>query len=375
VTAARRLPEWLERMREMSVSAVAAELGRSVAPPRGASGGHVYGCPACSADRRHTKAGDKRGAIGIAQNGRGWRCFQCDAAGDAIDFVACALRGRKLSDLGDAGKAEVRDWCQRWLRLDGSGVHRRPAPSPPPPEPRREPVYPPADEVEALWSACVPVCDVPEVRAWLDSKRIDAISISDADMARALPSSASLPRWARTREGSWLASNHRLVVPMVDASGVVRSLRARRLSPGDPKSVAAGLYHCAGLVLACGLARQVLAYGKAPEWWEGPLRFEVAEGEKKWLLRMFCYSDANERAPAFIGVESGSWTAQLAARIPDGSEIFIATDPDETGARYATAIVQTFSERIRARTISIELRDEHEIDVAPGGQYKVRVSR
>lgn len=356
--SARTTAEWLERMRDVNVLAVAAGLGRDVQAPRGASGGSIYGCPACNADRRHTQTSDKRGAVGIERSGHGWRCFQCDASGDALDFAAYALRTKRFGELGDAAKAEVREWCQRWLGLDSSSStpHAKLI-TPPAARPEPEPTYPPADEVAALWGACVRVVDVPSVRTWLDSKRIDAITVADADLARALPDGVHLPAWAAVGSRSWLASGHRLIAPMVDARGVMRSVLARRVLDGDgPKSGAARGFQRVGLVLACGLARQVLVAGKVPEWWgKAELRIVVVEGEKKLLMRSTLFSDANEHAPAVIAVESGSWRPEHAARIPDGSAVFIATDPDEAGARYATTIVQSFASRIAAKAVRVEL--------------------
>lgn len=349
--------EWLERMSQVRVIDVAAQLGHSVQPPRGSNGGVVYGCPACGAERRHTKTADRRGSVGIASNGRGWQCFQCDAAGDAADFAAYALRGRRFGELGDDDRLEVRGWCQRWLSLDspGGSMPRRDAP---PATPSPAPTYPPPAEVEALWSACVPVLDVPCVCAWLEAKRVGPIAVTDMDLARALPDGAQLPPWAALGPRSWLASGHRLVVPMVDVRGEVRSVLARRVVEDDsPKSVAPNGYARRGLVLACGLGRQVLASGKHPGWWgDAVLRIEVCEGEKKWLQRTVRFGDANEHAPVVIGIESGSWLPKHAARIPDSSVIYIATDPDDAGARYATTIVQSLEQRIRARAVRVELQ-------------------
>lgn len=378
---ARTTPEWLDRMRGARVLDMAHELGKPTAPARGASGGSVYGCPACGAERRHSKTSDKRGAVGIRVDGLGWRCFQCDASGDALDFVAMALRGSKLAELGDAGRQDVREWCQRWLGLDvgSSSASPRPKPlarpvAPPAPSPRPEPTYPPLNEVTALWGSCVRVDSVPEVRAWLEAKRIDPTAVADMDLARAIPASARLPSWAAFRGMGWHQAGYRIVVPLVDAHGAVRSIRARHVFGGAPKSLAPSGYQAVGLVFACPLARQVLSSGALPEWWpEGtPLRIEVAEGEKKWLMRATLAGDAHELAPACIAVESGAWTAEHAARIPDGAEVFVASDPDEAGARYATVIVQSFAERIRSGAVRVELRAEHELHAA-NGQLEVRV--
>lgn len=378
---ARAMPEWIERMRERGVLEVAAELGFETSAPRGASGGSVYGCPACNADRRHTKSKDKRGAIGVEREGGGWRCFQCDASGDALHFVAFALRGSRFAELGDSAKAEVRDWCCKWLGLERSTSTftarsippRSSGPAVAPPRAEPEPRYPPLNEVTSFWSACVRVDAVPEVRDWLESKRIDPIAVADRDLARAIPHGLRVPDWASIKHVAWGHGGYRLVAQLVDAHGVVRSIRARHVFGGTPKSVAPVGYHSGRLLFACGLARQVLATGNVPEWWNGPaLRFEIAEGEKKWLLRATLNRVDNEFAPAYIAVESGSWKAEHAARIPKGSEILIVTDPDTQGAKYATEIVQSFAERIRSGAVRVELRSEHELHIK-NGQLEVRV--
>lgn len=354
---ARTRAEWLDRMRAANVLEVATALGLESRAPRGANGGVVYGCPACGAERRHTRTADRRGSVGIASNGRGWQCFQCDARGDATDFVSYTLRSKRFGELDNAARVEVREWCQRWLGL-GSSNGSRPVP---PSATRSEPLptYPPAGEVAALWGACGPVLDVSCVRDWLVAKHIDPIAVADADLARALPDGVALPSWAALGARSWLVSGHRLVVPMVDARGVMRSVLARKVIDVDgPKSVAPSGYGRGGLVLACGLGRQVLAAGKLPEWWgDTALRIEVCEGEKKFLMRTARFGDANEYAPAVIGIESGSWTSEHAARIPDSSGIYIATDPDEAGARYATTIIQSLEQRVRSKAVRVELRD------------------
>lgn len=369
---------WLERMRGVGVISVAKRLGIDVQPARGSSGGS-FRCPACNAERRHTKTNDKRAAAGVRNDGLGWRCFQCDVSGDALDLVAYALRGKRLPELVDSGRAEVREWCEGWLGLDHSVLAPPTAAADRAPEPPKPPRYPPLDEVRALWDSCLPVVDVPEVAQWLSSKRVDPHSVADADLARALHCGVRLPRWARFRAddqrfSDWHAGGYLLIAQLVDASGVVRSVLARSVQTGqEPKSRAASGFERRHLVLACALARQVLALGTKPAWWpeDVPLRFEIAEGEKKWLIRSTLRDP--EHSPACIGIESGSWTPELAARIPDGSSLFVATDPNDAGAKYATTILRSLQARIEARTLRLELHPCFQLVVQKDGPaVKVR---
>jgi len=95
--------------------------------------------------------------------------------------------------------------------------------------------------------------------------------------------------------------------------------------------------------MADPLARLLLA-GEVPFWWS---RREVviSEGLPDFLSWATNYSDADTDAPAVFGVTSGSWTPELAARIPDGCRVLIATHLDKAGDRYAEKITATFQSR------------------------------
>jgi hypothetical protein len=78
--------------------------------------------------------------------------------------------------------------------------------------------------------------------------------------------------------------------------------------------------------------------------WDGRVVF--TEGGKDFLTwatregRVSC-----GRAYAVFGVWQGAWTAELAARIPDGERVIIRTDQNEAGDRYAAAIADTLGAR------------------------------
>jgi len=359
------MAEWVERMRTVTVQAVAAELGVEATVR---SNRWSAPCPACNAAKRHTKSRDKRGAVGVRSDGSGWRCFQCDEAGDALDFVAWHVGGGRFRELPEHRKLEVRGWCSAWLGLGGPSHVAPLRPSTPPlpaAEPEPPPNYPPAGEVAALWAACVRVDAHADVSRWLYDRRIVAADVADRDLARALPPDVhprDLPAWAR-----WWLPDHELVVQLVDAHGVVRSAVGRSLRPNPELKTAPPFVHGAptfqkgGLVFACGLARQVLARGQPPEWWPSDVQLQlyVTEGEKKWCMRSTVCGDSDEYAPAAIGVGSGSWTEEMAARIPDGSVVYVTTDHNEAGANYATKIVRSLCNR---SAIQIVLRPGYSLE-------------
>lgn len=353
---------WLDAARDLPVAAVAEAF--ALEPGRPASGHPTFACPACGAETRHSKSHDHRGAVGLTRDGLGWRCHQCSAGGDALDLVAHAVGGARLRDLAQADRDRVRvRLLDAFPEVDDSGTgSTRPRPAPQRARGAREtptPSYPPPDELAGLWAASRPVTADAEVSSYLESRALEPTTIADADLARALSRDHDGPGWARCGSRPWGETGHRLLVQLVDAAGVPRSLIARSTDPKAlRKSLAPSGFERRGLVLAGSLARQVLETGGRPSWWEDvPLRVVICEGEVDWLtwatrvVEQGRYPPGQE--PACIGIEAGAWTAATAARIPDGAVVFVDTDRDEQGEKYAAAIVATFADRLRAGRVRV----------------------
>src|SRR5690606_13913176 len=240
----------------------------------------------------------------------------------ALELVAAA---RGLSTKGNgfvetlrdeaslAGLRHVLDALDEQERAKGRTVTPRPvrvaAPSPPVAIPPRSPIptpsYPDRAEVAALWGACVPVLDDAEAADVLRSRGLSPEAVELHDLARALPHGCPLPRWARSREGSWLESGHRLVLPVFDEHGELRSLRAWRVPEGaPPKRLPPAGHKAGGLVLANALGRMMLETGARPSWWPDGHPFDVVitEGEPDLIARACWHSDADELAPAVLGI-------------------------------------------------------------------------
>ncbi|MGD9549000.1 MAG: hypothetical protein AB7V45_15830 [Candidatus Krumholzibacteriia bacterium] len=190
---------------------------------------------------------------------------------------------------------------------------------------------------------------VPEATAWFAHRfgPDAAWSVQQADLwdlARVIPAGIRLPRWARSQGGPWTHSGHRIVFRLWDHTGHAASLRARAIDATvSPKSLAPAGYSVKGLVLADPLAQQLLG-GVCPTWWQ-PRQVIIAEGEPDWLLWALRQSEADEQGPAVLGIESGAWSQQIAARIPTGSSVVIRTHHDEPGERYAQQIAASLHGR------------------------------
>lgn len=366
---------WIDQIGRQHCRAVAAELGLEVQKPRGASGGS-FECPACGAKRRHPTRKDPRLAVGVRPAGDGWRCYQCDVSGDQLHLVALKLEGRRWNELADDAKGRVREWVTSWLRLGGAEAPATAAALAHDGDPLvagedAPPEYPAPDEVARFWDAGRSILVDGRVCSWIaDARGLPVKAVARADLMRALRYGQPCPKWAvkvlRADEPDeervpWSKTAYRAIFPLYDASGALRSVLARFVGTPKfenvPKSRAPIGFQRRGLVLADKAGRELLAGEPSAL----PRRVVIAEGE----MDMIAFS---VRAPAqrpateatrrelvcVLGIVSGSWTAELAARIPDGSTVLIATHDDGGGEKYAAAITKTLLERMKAGAIRAE---------------------
>jgi hypothetical protein len=312
------------------------------------AGGCVIRCVAPGHDDRTPSL-----SVRLAPDGTIWcRCHGCGWRGDALSLVAVThrldvrrdwrevfRRGAELAGRYDLLPAIGRPGERRHTRRPETEPPRRIIP------PAHETEYPPPHEVAELLAATGRVTDDVDVRSMLERRGLDAERVDDLGLARVLPTSVRLPRWARLGGRPWPENGYRLVLPVVDSSGQVRSVRAWRITDGDtPKRTAPRGHRVGGLVLACPAARAMLAGER--DGLPSQLRIIVAEGEPDFLTWASRFSDADENAPVVIALTgSGSWSPELAARIPDGARVAIRTDPDKAGDDYAATIARALASR------------------------------
>jgi KaiC/GvpD/RAD55 family RecA-like ATPase len=367
-------------------------------PGRQAGGGLLIRCPAHG--ERHPSCSIRRGKDGTIQV----RCFSCGFKGDALSLVATArgldrnrqfaqvlaeaaylagyplaappdgsgtrqvvppapsraapmanvaapgshVRGRLQGDGPRGARGDgPRDGSLHGdgangprgsgPRGDGSGNHGREIPV-------EGPDYPDELEVAGLWAACGTVEGDEPARAYLTSRAIDCAKVAALDLARVLPAGAEGPSWARYRGKPWGAAGFRLLIPMFDAQGVLRSLRAWHFDPQEdvPKRVAPAGKSVAGLVMACPRARELLRTGRTPT--SAPIDVVVAEGEPDFLTHATRTDEAS--APAVLGVVASGWSSAVADRLADNVRVVIRTHRDAAGDRYAADVRSSLAGRV-----------------------------
>lgn len=331
----------------------------------------------------------RRGEVRAWCAGRGW----CEPAPplSPLGMVAAELFGV----LPPKGDPRWREAGRELKRREAAGEAPRPAPAVEPPPvvrpPRREngarnanenPATerppPPLEELAALWAACRPL-NGPGCAAvagdWLREVRgLDLDAVAALDLVRVLPDVYPWPGWIPwlgMERGAWLAL-YRLAAPMYDAAGELRAIRFRavnhvheldpdadpprlrwRVLPVERKALAPRGARLAGLVLAdpwgLALLRGAREVDGVP--WDGAVL--VAEGEIDLCAATSSAGRFRGGATfAAFAVVAGSWTAELAARIPDGARVTIATDADDAGDKYAEAVRASLAGRCKVRRMA-----------------------
>lgn len=272
-------------------------------------------------------------SVTVGQDGTvRFKCFACDASGDALGLIAAAKGLNIATDFARVvDEAAALTGYVDWQAVEQT---RRELPKPKPPK-QLSP-----DEVDAFWSSLSPVLDDEEVCQWLrEDRALDPEAIELWDLARVLPAGASAPPWAP----SWGSRGHRLILQTWNAHGLLSGVRGRYVGKG--KALAPFGVSSKGLMLADGLGVQLLQAGQWPEWCTRQMLI-VTEGEPDFLTWATRFSDADEQAPAVWGIPgSGAWTKEIGDRVPSGSQVVIRTDDDEQGNKYAAEILSQLSGR------------------------------
>ncbi len=285
------------------------------------------------------------------------KCFACDFTGDALTLIGVAkgldLRRSFREVLAEACRIAGRQDLLDELERGPGGAPRAPVPNVPsvPAVEKVERGYPAAAEVSALWTASQACAEDPQASAMLAARGIDPGAVDRAQLARCFRRDIArdrLPRWASYQGQTWRDTGHRLLLRVFDADGAWRSVRAWRVGEGSsPKRLPPGGFKAAGLVLA-NVAAQAMLRGEPTT-----RRVVITEGEPDFVVRALA-----TRHDPVIGIGSGSWSDEFAARIPYGAEVIVRTHRDRAGDGYAVKVLE--SVRHRAQVYRLVIDEEGE---------------
>lgn len=260
------------------------------------------------------------------------RCHGCEWTGDALSLVA-VVRG--LDSRRDFRRVleEAASLCG--YDLGGTSPPPTPVRRPPPPPPRGRP---PLAEVESFWNACSPVTSTAhasQVALFLSRRRIFAPALAEIDLLRCAPLEHEWPAWWPAR---W-SPTWRLVTRAYEPDGTLASVHARAVVDGaSPKT--RWPYDCRadGLLFADRLGVELLR-GDAANF----DRVLVVEG----LTDLAAAAQlAVGKRVAILGITSGSAPALAKIRWPSGVPVWVGTDDDGPGERYARAVESSVPKRI-----------------------------
>jgi hypothetical protein len=306
-------PEWIERAAAVPLAEVLAALGITLGRELALSR-----CPACG--WRASGKDNRKCRLRSPAGEWIWHCFACGQGGDGIQAVRLVHRG-DWSAVRDFYNSH--GWCGTTPRTVPVAPVMAPSILPPP----TGVAWPSAQSVLLFSRLLVPAVQDEGVMAWLRYRlgdRDDAARRA-SHFVMALPLGAVGPEWARIGSRTWADAGYRAIFGLWDGDGVLRSVRARRVSRGaGPKAVPATGCKAGGLVLANPAAVAMLRREGRPQ------VVRIVEGEPRFLVH--CLS-----GDAVLGIYSGSWTPQHAAAVPTGATVIVETDADDrngAGDRY-----------------------------------------
>lgn len=329
--------DWFEESKASASTAdVAAALGMIVRRNR-------FGpCPVCNEDVKG------RGIVRV--KGPVWLCSRCPAKGNTPQLVAILLHGTPKP----ASWSQVRAWfaSRGWCSGDGTDAPRW---TPPPPRPAPEPEpYPDEGELARFLSLGGAVEHDREVAAFWHARGFGART----GAAWALPA-VHRPGWPEWW-GCGYRRTWRLACPMVDATGTIRSVHARAVVDDEGRGKTRSPKE-----------RRLDSLLFADPWIAVPmLRGErvacdvlVAEG-----ITDYCaLTSIALPGVAILGGISGSFRALAEVRLPPGCVVFVGTDNDAAGDKYAAEVVAAVGERAECRRVVWGVGGQDASDIVRAG--------
>lgn len=277
-------------------------------------------------------------------DGIGVRCFGCGCGGTVLDLIGRRAgydARRDFPVVVRIGEELARELGVNALR----GGERTPS------QPER--TLPPTREVADFGRACGVPFGGDSVGLWCASRGLDVLQIVARGLGLSLPRGTRLPRWARSKGGTWAETGHHLIVPTFDPDGLQVSVHARvtrPLSDDMPKSLWPCGYVAAG-IMANSAALDMLRRGHDRAARKGERRVFVCEGVPDFLT----YATHRPDTDVVLGLTSAVRFGAFASRLPVGARVYIHPHDDSAGQKYARDVIEALREQALAGTVSVHV--------------------
>lgn len=273
-------------------------------------------------------------------------CFGCGEGGDVFRLIAAAHGLDPRNNFKD-----ILEYAGRLSGIDITRDYVKPANPVRPVFVPAVPVYPPEDQVAHLWFNSVGPTMIRPARQWFEIKQLSGEILSG--YCRVIPKTMELPDWAKsggeTKDGrkwnsDWIKSGHRLLIPMYDSNGNLRSLKARCLDVNSKmKNMMPKGFSSKNLIMADHVGHGLLVNGNPNN---DPYNVVFCEGEVDFFVALQTRDTAPENTAVF-GVYSGGWSKEHALRLGKNITLYFFTDRDTAGMKYKQDIAKTFLEAHR----------------------------
>ena len=183
-----------------------------------------------------------------------------------------------------------------------------------------KPMLPDAEK-GALLRECFAIDWLPDdtVRDWMEEQRFDFDLHARLGSVMGLAPDTPVPSWAEHRGTPWPQAGRRLLAPLCDADGKMRSFVAQSVT-GAGASVPTG-YSTDGLIVACPTARGGLAGNVNPS------TILITDSFLSWLREV---ENAQQcvATVAVWGLLQDSWTPALLSKIPADCTVTLVREPN-----------------------------------------------
>tara|TARA_A100001515_G_C4569826_1_gene209381 strand:+ start:93 stop:1094 length:1002 start_codon:yes stop_codon:yes gene_type:complete len=314
------MEDWYNQYMLMDMVTAAKRLGMNIQAKR------MGPCPACKAEKGYSKKDDRPPLrIFKIRGTERWKCSACDATGNIFDLVSLSLYEVFAGDLPQFSQLKA------WIGNIPKQHYKKNKYVEPDVE---VPEYPPAEEVRDLIMSATPIWDCKDARIleWCEARKLDpkkmpaGIMDPDYDCEKLTQVQTSRGNVCPWWPSQW-KKEFNILIPLVDFQGNLVSVVGRSTWSRRRKSTVPISFSTKNLYFANKHARRFLDREETPE------NIWFTEGEIDYLT-------IAQLGQPVIGIRAGSMDMISSMKWQAHQTVFVATDNDDAGHKYAMQIAE-----------------------------------